>query len=248
MRADSHGRFYAAGGSDAKVLRLDDSGKASSFFESSELEAQTITFDSHDNLYVGTSPDGRVYKVTPDGAKSVFFEPHAKYIWALAFDPNGNLFVATGDQGQVFVVAPDGKGQRFYQSHERHARSLAFDAKGNLIIGTEPDGLILRVEIARKAPEALPASGASFVVYETSKAEVTSLAEDAAGNLYAAAVGEKVPLFGSSPNLCSRFPRAIPRAAAWRSAGRRHHLPGSREYTAATHLLRAFRRLYHTWR
>src|SRR6202789_3136787 len=177
LRADSHGRLYAAGGSDAKVLRFDDAGKASTFFESSELAAQAMAFDSGDNLYVATSPDGRVYKVKPDGAKSVFFDPQRKYIWALAFDPGGNLFVATGDQGEVFVVGPDGKGQRFYQSHERHARSMALDAKGNLLIGTEPDGLILRVEVARKNA-ALPTAGAAFVVFETSKAEVTSLAVD----------------------------------------------------------------------
>ena len=160
-------------------------------FESPELAAQAIVFDSHDNLYVGTSPDGKVYKVTPDGQKSVFFEPKTKYIWALAIDSNGSLFVATGDSGQIFVVGPDGKGKLFYQSDERHARSLAFDAKGNLLVGTDPNGLILRIEVARKNGAALPDAGASFVVYETSKKEVTALLMDPAGNLYASAIGEK---------------------------------------------------------
>ena len=132
-----------------------------------------------------------MYKVTPDGQKSVFFEPKTKYIWALAIDSNGSLFVATGDSGQVFVVGPDGKGKLFYQSDERHARSLAFDAKGNLLVGTDPNGLILRIEVARKNGAALPDAGASFVVYETSKKEVTALLMDPAGNLYASAIGEK---------------------------------------------------------
>src|ERR1700731_3188894 len=79
---DSRGRLYAAGGSEAKVLRFDDSGKSALVFESTELAAQAIAFDAHDNLFVGTSPDGRVYKVTPDGQKTVFFEPKTKYIWA----------------------------------------------------------------------------------------------------------------------------------------------------------------------
>ena len=161
------------------MLRFDDSGKPTTVFESSELAAQAIAFDAKDNLYVGTSPDGKVYKVTPDGQKSVFFDPKTKYIWALAVDSQGALFVATGDKGEVFVVTPDGKGQLFYQSEERHARSLAFDSKGNLLIGTEPNGLILRVEIARKSPKAAPEAGASFVIYETNKAEVTSLVADA---------------------------------------------------------------------
>ena len=195
LRTDSRGRIYAAGGSDAKVLRFDDPAKPTTVFEAPELSAQTIAFDAHDNLYVGTSPDGKVYKVTPDGQKTVFFDPKAKYIWALALDAQGTLFVGTGDKGEIFAVTPDSKGQLFYQSDERHARSLAFDAKGNLLVGTDPDGLILRIEIARatasKVSQAPPRAGASFVVYETDKKEVTSLVTDSSGNLYAAAIGEK---------------------------------------------------------
>ena len=191
LRLDSHNQLYAAGGSNAKVLRFDDSGKPTTVFESQELVAQAIAFDAKGNLYVGTSPDGKVYQVTPEGKKSVFFEPKTHYIWALAFDSHGTLFVATGDQGQVFTVEPDGTGQPFYQSQERHARSLAFDEKGNLLIGTEPDGLILRVPIERKTPQSAPAAGSPFVIYETSKAEVTSLLTDASGNIYAASIGEK---------------------------------------------------------
>jgi hypothetical protein len=67
LRLDSRGRLYAAGGSDAKVLRFDDAGKSVAVFESPELTAQAIAFDAHDNLYVGTSPDGKVYKVTLTG-------------------------------------------------------------------------------------------------------------------------------------------------------------------------------------
>ncbi|MGD0955333.1 MAG: hypothetical protein ABR953_00705 [Candidatus Acidiferrales bacterium] len=217
LRLDSHGRLYAAGGSDAKVLRFDDAGKATTVFESPELVAQAIVFDAKENLYVGTSPDGKVYQVTPDGKKSVFFDPKTKYIWALAVDSRGALFVATGDKGQVFVVTPDGKGQLFYQSQERHARSLAFDSKGNLLIGTEPDGLILRVDVVRKTPQSAPEAGTAFVVYETNNAEVTSLITDSAGNLYAASIGEKTRTPGfpriNVPSLAPQAPAATPAAA-----------------------------------
>src|SRR5271154_700227 len=203
LRTDSRGRVYAAGGSDAKVLRFDDPAKPTTVFEAPELSAQTIAFDAHDNLYVGTSPDGKVYKVTPDGQKSIFFDPKAKYIWALALDAQGTLFVGTGDKGEIYAVAPDGKGQLFYQSDERHARSLAFDAKGNLLVGTDPDGLILRIEISHatgaKDSQAPPKPGAAYVVYETDKKEVISLLTDSSGNLYAAAIGEKQRPAGASP-------------------------------------------------
>jgi WD40 repeat protein len=209
LRLDSSGRLYAAGGPNAKVVRLDNDGKATSVFGSSELAAQAIAFDAKDNLYVGTSPDGKIYKVTPDGTKSVFFDPKTKYIWAMVIDRDGDLFVGTGDKGEVYVVSPEGKGQVFYQSDERHARSVALDSKGNLLIGTEPSGLIVRVPVEHKTQDALPQAGTSFVLYETDKKEVTSLALDADGNLYAASIGEKVRPPVPIPPIVQPQPQAI---------------------------------------
>jgi len=188
VRTDSKGRLYAAGGSNAKVLRFDEKGNATTVFESQEMAAQALAIDAQDNLYVGTSPDGKVYKVTPNATSAVFFEPKTKYIWDLAVDSAGTLYVATGDKGEVFAVTRDGTGQLLYKSEETHVRALAFDANGNLILGTEPNGLILRLEKSAATGEAPPA----FVLYETARKEVTSLAADGAGNLYAAAIGEKV--------------------------------------------------------
>src|SRR2546427_12852882 len=187
VRLDPKGTLYAAGGSPAKVFRFDSNGKPAVFFDSTDLSAQAIAFDSKGALYVGTSPDGKVYRVSASGEKSVFFDPKTKYIWDLAFSPDGTLYVATGDKGQVFAVAPDGKGELFYSSDEAHIRVLAFDAKGNLIAGTEPSGRILR--LSRAAPKAGPAEG--FVLYETAKREVTSLAVSADGAIYVSAIGEK---------------------------------------------------------
>jgi hypothetical protein len=213
LRLDSRGRLFAAGGSDAKVVRFDGPGKASTVFESQELAAQALALDSHDNLYVGTSPDGKIYKVTPEGKQSVFFEPNTKYIWSLVVDADGTLYVGTGDKGEVFVVAPDGKGQVFYKSDERHARSLAFDSNGSLLIGTDPDGLIVRVKTLRKKGNPLPEAGPAFVVYETDKKEVTSLLTDASGNLYASAVGDKVHPSGLNPAAVMFTPESAPGAA-----------------------------------
>src|SRR5579863_4959381 len=187
IRADSKGNLYAAGGSNAKVLRIDASGKSTSVFESSELAAQALALDAAGNLFVGTSPDGKVYKVTPAGQSSVFFDPKTKYIWDLAVDKDGTVYVATGDTGKIFSVAPDGKGQVFYSSDETHIRSLALDASGNLLAGTEPSGRVLRIPKAANNRHA-------FVLYETSKKEITSLLLGASGDLYVAAVGEKVSL------------------------------------------------------
>ena len=193
VRVDQKGTLYAAGGSPAKVFRFDSNGKPSVVFESSDLSAQAIAFDSKGVLYVGTSPDGKVYKVSSAGEKSVFFDPKTKYIWDLAFGPDGTLYVATGDKGQLFAVNADGKGELFYSSDEAHMRVLAFDSSKNLIVGTEPSGRILRISRAtgKTAKPAGSAAGEGFVLFETSKREVTSIAVSVDGSIYASAIGEK---------------------------------------------------------
>jgi WD40 repeat protein len=190
LHTDAAGNLYAGGGSPAKVFRFDAGGKPKTVFESTDLLAQCLTFDAKGTLYVGTSPDGKVYKVSASGDKTVFFEPKTKYIWDLAFAPDGTLYVATGDKGQIYAVSPDGKGEIYYASDEAHIKVLGFDKKSNLLAGTEPNGRLLRIGPAtKKKPETGSAEG--FVIYETAKREITSLAVGADGNIYVAAIGEK---------------------------------------------------------
>ena len=194
LKADKAGALYAAGGSPAKVFRFEGSGKPTTVFESTDLIAQCIAFDAKGTLYVGTSPDGKVYKVGANGEKAVFFDPKTKYIWDLAFGADGTLYVATGDKGQLFAVSPDGRGEAFYGSDEAHIKVLAFDLKGNLLAGTEPNGRVLRItkggdKGSKKKPEQGAADG--FVIYETAKKEVTSIALAADGSIYVSAIGEK---------------------------------------------------------
>jgi hypothetical protein len=195
LKTDANGALYAGGGSPAKVFRFEGGGKPKTVFESTDLLVQSIAFDGKGALYVATSPDGKVYKVSGSGEKSVFFDPKAKYIWDLAFGKDGTLYVATGDKGQVYSVAPDGKGELYYASDEAHIKVLGFDGKGNLLAGTEPNGRILRVtrsaERAAKRKTAEESVADGFVIYETSKREVTSLAVASDGSLYVAAIGEK---------------------------------------------------------
>lgn len=213
VRLDPKGTLYAAGGSPGKVFRFDSSAKPTVVFDSVDLSAQAIAFDSKGVLYVGTSPDGKVYKVSASGEKSVFFDPKTKYIWDLAFGPDGTLYVATGDKGQLFSVAPDGKGELFYSSDEAHIRVLAFDANKNLIAGTEPSGRILRISRTsgrggdKNSKPGTSTGTEGFVLYETSKREVTALAVAPDGNIYASAIGEKPRAGAAAPTTVISTPQ-----------------------------------------
>jgi len=212
LRVDPKGALYAAGGSPAKVFRFDNGGKPATVFESTDLVAQSIAFDSKGTLYVATSPDGKVYRVPASGEKSVFFDPKTKYIWDIAFGADGVLYVATGDKGKVFSVTPDGKSEVFYASDEAHIRVLAFDANKNLLAGTEPNGRVLRItrpdaKSPRKDKDSAGSAADGFVLYETSKREVTSLAVAPDGSIYVAAIGEKQRNISTPPTTIIASPQ-----------------------------------------
>ncbi len=75
----------------------------------------------------------------------------------------------------------NGTGSMFFQSDEAQIRCLALDNSGNLIAGTDGSGLVYRI-----SPQ-----GEAFVLYGAPKKEITALAIDAQGNIYAAGAGEK---------------------------------------------------------
>ncbi len=186
--SDSKGNLYlGAGGAEdgsARLFRVDAGGKGRKLADLAGIAIQALAVDRQDRVYAATSPSGKVYRVSADGKSEAFFDPHARYIWALAFAADGSLFVATGDPGRIFRVAPDGASSTYFSSDETNIRSLAIDRQGNLVAGAAPDGLILRV-----TPEA--GAGRGFVLYQSSKTEITALAVAANGDIYAAAAGAK---------------------------------------------------------
>ena len=201
LAADSKGTLYTGGGSpssaNSKLVAVDATGKSRVVAELPGLQIQSIAIDKQDRVYVATAPDGKVYRVDANGKFDMFYDPKAKYIWAMAFNSRGDLFVATGDGGEIHRVGADGKGAIFFKTEETHARSLAIDSKDNIIVGTEPGGLILRIS----------PTGDGFVLHQAAKREVTSVAVNAAGVIFAAAVGNKT---GSSGSGITPGPLAIP--------------------------------------
>lgn len=175
------GSLFIGSGNEGKVFRVGADGKASTFFDATELEVHALAPAPDGGLYVGASPDGQIYKVDARGSATPFFKPGSKYIWSLAVDAAGNVFAGTGDGGVIYKIAPDGKGGVFYKTKAANVVALAFDPSGNLLAGIESPGRVFRID----------REGHAFVLLESAYREIHSLNVDAKGVIYATAVAAR---------------------------------------------------------
>lgn len=190
LQIDAGGVLYAATSPDGKVYKIERAGTPGN--------ASKAFAEVHNNATSEVPVDSSYHS-------SVFFDPKTKYIWDLALDPgSGRLYIATGDRGEIYKVEKDGEGSLFFKSDESHIRSLALQPitrvveesqdkhsrkgqasaplrQSNLIAGSDGSGLIYRISPA----------GEAFVLYSAGKKEMTALAVDDDGTIYAAGVGDK---------------------------------------------------------
>jgi hypothetical protein len=203
MASDAAGNGYlglggAASGS-AVVMKVTPDGKSSQMFAGKELAVQSVRVAGDGSLLVATSPDGKVYRVPASGgtgasgstaAPVVVFDPamteeKPKYLWDLAVGKGGEVYVAAGAPAVVYrVPAGGGKAEVLFKTADQHIRCLLLAADGTLWAGSDGSGVIYKYSpwVAGAKP---------FAVYAAGRREITSLAMDAAGNVYAAGVGTK---------------------------------------------------------
>ncbi len=97
----------------------------------------------------------------------------------------GAVYVAAGAPAVVYrVPAGGGKAEVLFKTADQHIRCLLLGADGTLWAGSDGAGVIYRIDT--KTAGAKP-----FAVYAAPRREITALAMDAAGNVYAAGVGTK---------------------------------------------------------
>jgi outer membrane protein assembly factor BamB len=196
----------SAGG--AVVMRVAPDGKATKVFEGKELGVQALRVGSDGHVYAATSPDGKVYRLgATTGDAAVVFDASAteekpKYLWDVVEAPGaagkaGDLYVAAGAPAVVYrLPAGGGKAVVAFKTVDQHIRCLLMGADGRLWAGSDGSGVIYRLETTAAGPVGKP-----FAVYAAPKKEITSLAMDGAGNVYAAGVGTRPAAGTPSPGL-----------------------------------------------
>ncbi len=195
VASDAAGNGYiglggATSGS-AFVIKVAPDGTATQLFAGNELAVQALRVAADGSVLAATSPDGKVYRIpSGGGAAAVVFDPaktaeKPKYLWDLAVGKAGEIYVAAGAPAVVYRVAADGSEAKvLFKTADQHIRCLLLHGDDTLWAGSDGSGVIYK--FATRTAGAKP-----FAAYAASRREITSLAEDAEGNLYAAGVGTK---------------------------------------------------------
>ncbi len=192
LEVGPHGVIYAATAPDGKVYKIEHKSGEKGGASKAEKKSDHKPEAKDDAKSEKDAPkDPAKPTLDPTWSSSEYFAPGTKYIWDLLLDKAGNLYVATGDHGEIYKVTPKGEHSLFFKSDDTHIRVLALDSRGNdnrgndapgnIIAGTDGSGLVYRISPA----------GEGFVLYSAPKKEITALAIDHEGNIYAAGVGEK---------------------------------------------------------
>lgn len=196
VAAGSGGAAFLGTGSPATLLRVQPDGKSTTLFETKDLSVQVVRTSKDGWVYAATLPSAKVYRFRVDAtdkkndetAQLVFdpskTEEKPKYIWDMAFDAEGRLYLAAGVPAGIYRInpaEPAAKPELFFKSDEPNIRAIAFDSQGNLIAGSEGSGLVYRID----------KQGKGFILYDAPKREITAVAVDSDGTIYAANTGEK---------------------------------------------------------
>jgi len=193
--SDAAGNSYVGLGGTAAgsalVMKVTPDGKGSQLFAGKELAVQAVRVAPDGSVLAATSPDGKVYRIPQGGsAPTVVFDPSTteekpKYLWDLAVGKSGEVYVAAGAPAVVYrVPAGGGKAEVLFKTADQHIRCLLLGADGTLWAGSDGSGVVYRFATGT-------AGAKPFAVYAAGRREITALAMDTVGNVYAAGVGTK---------------------------------------------------------
>lgn len=174
------GTIFAGTGPQGVVLRIVDDKVSDACKLEDGTSIFSLAIDGDGGLLIGTGGEkGRVLKLDKgsDKPKELFSGEGVQYVWSIVRTGDGHLHAATGPDGQLFSIRPGGGYDLLLDTNENNLLSMISDGKDLLYVGTDPNGLVYRVN--RKTKDV-------YVVHDAAESEISALAMDKAGNLYAA--------------------------------------------------------------
>lgn len=178
---DGAGGLFIGTGEPGRVLRVGADGALSTVYEATEPLVSALVRHPSGTLFAATSPDGKIFKIDPKSRRAeVYLEPKAKYVWGLALDGD-TLYAATGVDGTALRSERAGSSSAVAGVREKNLRSVAVGGRAGsrrIAFGGGSKGIVY----------ALAPGGNVRALFDSPLDEITALAIDDAGNIYAAAV------------------------------------------------------------
>jgi len=176
--------IYAGTGPQGALLQIKDDKVSTVLSLEEGVNILSLLVDRDGSLLIGTGGDqARILRLAKNSTKptEIFKVDGVQYIYAMAQTPDGVVYAATGPNGQLFAINPDGTNSVIVKTNEANLVSMVSDGKDLLYVGTDPNGLVYRIN--RKTKQA-------FVLFDAPESEISTLALDGNGNLYAATAEE----------------------------------------------------------
>jgi hypothetical protein len=174
------GTIYAGTGPKGLLLAVKNDKVTTLATLANTVNILCLICDDKGGLLIGTGGEkGRVLRLDKPGdqPKEIFADDNVQYVWALVRTDDGIIYAATGPNGQVFQINRDGSHSELYKSSQDNITAMLSDGRDTLYLGTDPDGYVVRLN--RKTKDA-------FILYNAEESEITALAMDERGNLFAA--------------------------------------------------------------
>ncbi|HEX8833306.1 MAG TPA: hypothetical protein VF719_03860, partial [Abditibacteriaceae bacterium] len=183
IAGDSRGTVYLGTGNNARILKIDVSGRTTTLYDGEEVGVTALTTDAEGNLYAGLSPGGRVLRFSPDGKYSRIFDSSDTFVWALEWDDNALLIGTGGESGKIFRLrnAASAESVRGENSlvplaslGQNHVRALAVRGP-QIFAGTGGEGVLYRVNSASGEAKALYQADAASTTTKNAQTEILAV-------------------------------------------------------------------------
>jgi sugar lactone lactonase YvrE len=220
VAADKNGTTWIGTGSPATVLRLDNSGKPFTLFDTKDLSVQVVRLSPDGQLYAATVPSGKVYRIDSN-AMTRQDDQKATVVFDAAKLDSAKSSVAADSTAKSNGSGSEDKAD----AKSRYIWDMAFDQAGRLYIATGAPAAVYRVDPAKPGdkPELffksdeqhirslawdgkgnlvagsdgsglvyrISPEGKGYVLFAAPHREITSVAVGSDGTIYAASVGDK---------------------------------------------------------
>lgn len=179
---------YFATGTPGRIYRLKADGQLELWAEPKIFAIRGLAIDAQGVLYLGTWPGGQIFRVNPDGQLALFCRLPCDYVWTLAFDKSGRLLAGTGPEGRLYRIDASGQAEILWQIPQRHILALLAEDE-TIFMGCGTKGVLYALRPQQHCEALL-----------STEDDITALAKDDKGVLYAACAGKDGAVYRLSAN------------------------------------------------